>query len=255
MNIHAIMHSGQVFRYFETPNGFDIVVGQKFASITINGDEFVIETLDPEFFDYYFDMDTDYESIARSFDGFKSLACVVESGKGIRILRAPFHETVISFIISANNNIKRFTKTLNMLSEKYGDILPNGLYAFPTINQLLCVTVDDYKSLGCGYRSGYLVDAVKMLSTLDVGELATLDTPNLLKQLERIPGVGPKVAGCVALFCGDFHRLDVVPMDTWIKKAFAQIPDIDRDALLNHPYAGVMQQYIFHHVQYLKKEL
>ena len=44
----------------------------------------------------------------------------VEYGKGIRILNQDLWETIISFIISANNNIPRIKGIIERLSAKYG---------------------------------------------------------------------------------------------------------------------------------------
>ena len=42
----------------------------------------------------------------------KLLKNALNYGKGIRILKADFVEIVLSFILSANNNIKRFKRTI-----------------------------------------------------------------------------------------------------------------------------------------------
>jgi len=247
-DVDAIMHSGQVFRYFPIDGGYRVIVGNNVADITGT----LIKCSDAKYFWNYFDLDTDYDEIKEQLSKYKSIKKIlVESNAGgIRILRGEFIETVISFIISANNNIKRFTKTLNQLCQQYGT---NN--AFPTLEQLSVINEEDFKRLGCGYRSGYLIKAVRQLKDINIEKLSKLNNADLIKQLRTIQGVGEKVAFCIALFCGDFHRLDIAPRDTWIKKALEQLPEPDREVLTNHKYAGVAQQYIFYYLQYLRRSV
>ena len=251
----AIMHSGQVFRYFKTDTGYQLISGKHFAEIIPQRDKVIIKCDDSSYWYNYFDLPTDYNEIKKELGVFEQLLPAIKLGGGIRILRGEFHEIVISFIISANNNIKRFTKTLNLLAEQYGDKLSNRLCAFPTLDQLTKVTAEDFKKLGCGYRSSYLVKAVKQLKEIDIELLRKMPTAELTKTLLQIQGVGKKVCACVELFAGDLHRLEVCPVDTWIQKALEQLGETDKTAILNHKYAGVAQQYIFYYLQHLRKKL
>jgi len=253
-DIDAIMHSGQVFRYFVTDSGFELIVGNHYATITKRPDRVIIKCDNATYFYNYFDLGTDYNKIKQSLSQYKKLAHALDAGGGIRILKGEFVEMVLSFIISANNNIKRFTKTLNLLAELCGEKLSSGKHGFPTLEQLQNVTESDFKQLGCGYRSDYLTEAVKQLEEINLTTLKKQLNQELQKVLTQIKGVGPKVANCVMLFCGDFHRLDIAPQDTWILKAIEQLGE-DKEAILKHKYAGVAQQYIFYYLQYLRKEL
>lgn len=254
-DLDAIMHSGQVFRYFKTQDGYTLIAGAYSADIKENNGKVIITTESPDFFYEYFDLNTDYNSYKKTFENVKFLQNAISAGGGIRILKAPFFETVISFIISANNNIKRFTKTLNILSEQFGTKLANGLYAFPTLTQLEAATEDDFKAFGCGYRAAYLVKAVKQLKELDLTALNDLSNDRLIKALQKFCGVGPKVAACIMLFSGDLHKLDSFPIDTWIDKNLQSMPDFQKSILLNHPYKGLLQQYIFYYSQHLRKNI
>ena len=76
-------------------------------------------------------------------------------------------------------------------------------------------------------------------------------------RLERVPGVGPKIANCVLLFA--YERLEVVPVDVWIHRAVSQTYLPDRKQRTGElavrtfseqffgPYAGYAQQFLFHH--------
>jgi len=254
----AIMHSGQVFRYFKTDTGYLLIAGKNMAEIAVKDNKVIIKSNDSAYFYNYFDLDTDYTEIKNSLLDFEKLKPAITAGGGIRILRAEFIETVISFIISANNNIKRFTKTLNLLAEQYGDKLYNGYYAFPTIRQLETAAEEDFKKAGCGYRSPYLVKTVRQLGGFNTDELSLLDDKSILKELMRLPGIGQKVASCIGLFSSvlpNKMRFRVCPIDVHIRKAIEQLGSISADEIINHRYAGIAQQYIFYYLQHLHKEL
>jgi len=250
-DLSAIMHSGQVFRYFEVgEDEYELVVGSHYAHMYRCDNKVVIKCSDADYFYQYFDFGTDYDVIKKEIACSESFASILKLSGGIRILKSDFFEMTISFIISANNNIKRFTKTLNLLAEKFGVKLENGRYSFPVLMQLEIATDNDFKEIGCGYRSVYLVKAIQQLKNLDYYMLQKLPNDELLKSLLRIQGVGPKVAACIMLFA--FHRLDVAPIDTWITKALDSLGD-DKKILLSHKFSGVYQQYIFHYLQHLKQ--
>jgi N-glycosylase/DNA lyase len=258
-DIHTILRSGQVFRYEITNTDATVISGANIATITLEDDIAVITSNDSNYFWNYFDLDTEYNVIKTNLSAFPKLAEPISHGGGIRILRADFVETVISFIISANNNIKRFTKTINALCEKFGSKIPDTeKFAFPTLFQLATVTESDFASLGCGYRAPYLVKAITELQSLDIATLKSLTTADLYSTLLTLHGVGPKVANCIMLFSDllpNEDRFKICPIDTHIKRAFAQLGIEDTTAILNHKFAGVAQQYIFYYLQHLKKDL
>ena len=175
----------------------------------------------------------------------------IEFGKGIRILKQDILETIIGFIISANNNIKRIQKILFAIREKYGKNM-GDYFAFPTIAQLKNATIDDFKNLGAGYRAKYLYDVVRQLENINLQQLCTLTTYELNKVLLSLMGVGQKVADCIMLF--GFSRGDVFPVDTWIEKVYCTYFGDEHDRnkiranLLNTfgNMSGYAQQYLFY---------
>ena len=70
----------------------------------------------------YFDLNRNYEEIKEQLSKIdENVKTSIEYGKGIRILNQDLWETIISFIISANNNIPRIKGIIEKLSKKYGD--------------------------------------------------------------------------------------------------------------------------------------
>ena len=188
----------------------------------------------------------------------------VEYGKGIRILNQDLWETIISFIISANNNIPRIKGIIERLSAKYGkEIEWNGkkYYTFPTPEELKEVSVEDYRKLGLGFRDIRLYETTKMIleNKVDLQKLReNPDTKEVREQLLTLSGVGPKVADCILLF-SDLKRFDVFPIDVWVRRVMndlyikeedeTKVSKVKIEKIANEKFgnlAGLAQQYLFY---------
>lgn len=174
--------------------------------------------------EYYFDLNTNYEDIKQKLSNIDEyLKKSIEYGTGIRILNQDLWETIISFIISANNNIPRIKGIIERLSQKYGNEIEwNGqkYYTFPTAEQLKDVTVEEYRKLGLGFRDIRLYETTKMILNKEVDLEKLRNNPNTQEvrdELLKLSGVGPKVADCILLF-SDLKRFDVFPIDVWVRR-------------------------------------
>ena len=213
----------------------------------------------------YFDMGRDYEKIKQQLSKIDSyMKESIEYGKGIRILNQDLWETIISFIISANNNIPRIKGIIERLSKSYGkEIQWNGkkYYTFPTPEELKDVTVEEYRKLGLGFRDIRLYETTKMILDKKVDLEKLEKNPNTLEvreQLLTLSGVGPKVADCILLF-STLKRFEVFPIDVWVRRVMndlyiknpdetkvskKQIEKIATEKFGN--LAGMAQQYLFY---------
>ncbi len=143
-----------------------------------------MQTDDQEYFRHFFDMDTDYGDIINRINEVSPvLKEATEYGKGIRILNQDLFETIISFIISSNNNIKRIQLIIEKLCTNLGEKTPYG-YAFPTKKALSSVDAAFFRQIGAGYRAEYLEQTAKMLyNDFDLRELKNMDTAQARKKL------------------------------------------------------------------------
>lgn len=247
----ATLECGQVFRYAAVgENDYIVRSSGLSARVFTRGDETVIDCDDEEYFARYFDLDTDYSQIISRLSSFPELSSGLEKGRGIRILKQDFAETVLSFIISANNNIPRIKGIIERLCARYGE-KKDGYFAFPTLSALKEVTAADYRALGVGFRDKYLVGATeKLLSDGFLDRIASLDVDGARKLLCTVSGVGGKVADCILLF--SLARTAVFPTDTWIFKTYRtetlDTPEKVRKYCLDRygEYAGYAQQYRFY---------
>ena len=247
-----ILECGQIFSYFLDGENYIVLSANKIAKIIEKENIIVIETKDIEYFINFFDLNNDYKKIKNDLlksHGF--LEGAIKFGNGIRILNQDIFETIISFIISANNNIKRIQKILFSIREKFGTNM-GEYFAFPSINQLKKATVEDFRDMGAGYRSEYLYKVVRQLENENLNSWKNLSTEDLNGKLLSLMGVGQKVADCIMLFA--FSRRDVFPVDTWIEKVYCEYFENEqnrvkiRQNLLTTfgQYSGYAQQYLFY---------
>ena len=280
-----IFECGQVFCYKKIDEFYFVYPQDKLAVIYEENGKYVIECLNgsPQYFINFFDLETNYEKIIKNIKKLNkkqfNLELINKSltfGNGIRILKQEFIETLISFIFSANNNIKRFTNSLNLLREKIGEeikienklenkkinkiINENKFYTFPSLNNLKNLAEKFFVEIGAGYRASYLKETISEIDLETYDKLNKFSTEELLKELIKFKGVGRKVAECVILF--SFKRFDVFPVDTWIRKVYFDLFEDKNEKissqniskkLINYfgMLSGFIQQYLF----YFKREL
>ena len=172
-----------------------------------------------------------------------------ECGSGIRILRQHPWETLISFIISQNNNIPRIKKIVESLCREFGEKIECGeqvLYAFPAPEALYNAGESAIFALKTGFRARYIYDAASRVvdGRLNIDALCEMDSDALNEALLEICGVGPKVAACVSLF--GFGHTEAFPIDVWVKRIMQKYYPDGLDIKSLGRYAGVAQQYLFY---------
>ena len=217
----------------------------------------------------YLDLERDYGKIKAGFSG-EQIQKAAEYGCGIRILRQEFWESLLSFIISQNNHIPRIKGCIESLAENFGEKIceyrGKTYYALPEAERLGELSEEDLAICRLGYRAPYLIKtARKVLENggTDVVE-AKLASCSCFEEAEEAlreyPGVGPKVASCVALFGLGF--LDAFPIDVWMRRVMHRLygmeeKDVRRMSLYAKEnfgeYGGIAQQYLFYYIRGLEK--
>ena len=250
-NLRTIMNSGQCFRIFEPEhNVFDVLSMDRWVRTYYDRDTntYTFDCSYGEFiwWQYYFDLNKDYQpffdTVTASNDAFLKNAAAY--GDGMRILNQNYWETVLSFIISQNNNIPRIKKSIEALCEKFGEPMTKyGItyYTFPNQQVMSKIQPKDLIDLGLGYRDKYIYN----VCTCDPALLS----PKYYKLLS-IPGIGPKVASCIMLF--GVHDLTQCPIDTWMKKLLYEVYNDNFDFTPYLGFEGFIQQLMFYYYRYLK---
>lgn len=253
-DIMQILKSGQVFRYSQLQdNSYQLISSDKKCLLRKYQDRIEIITEHFDYFYDYFDLSTDYTKIIDTLNSQYGISSVTEYGRGIRILKQDIFETIISFIISANNNIPRIKGIIDRLCNALGKDCDN-YKAFPTAEQIALANYDIIDNIGAGYRARYIYDTANMIyQGYELDSIKTMDTSKARKYLTALSGVGPKVADCILLFA--YHKMDVFPVDTWIAKVYLDecgVCDSNKKMsnYLTHKYknlSGYAQQYLFYY--------
>lgn len=214
----------------------------------------------------YFALNEDYEKIKKDLSKIDdNLKTSIKFGEGIRILHQDLWETLISFIISANNNIPRIKGIIERISKKYGRKIifeRKEYYTFPTPEELSKASVEDLRNLGLGFRDVRVYETTKKVYTKEIN-LEELKNEENIEKIEEIllslPGVGPKVADCIMLFA--LKKYQVFPIDVWVRRVMSELyfenkeqkPQKIKDFVKDYygKQAGLAQQYLF----YWRREL
>ena len=261
LSLAQTLDCGQCFRWQMQPDGSwtGVVEGQAVRVQEAPGDRLVLAGLagdapDEAFWARYFALDLDYPALLdRMQAAHKGLAGCIGCAPGIRVLRQPFFEALITFLISQNNNIPRIKGIVDRLCRGLGEPLDDSgaFYAFPTPQRLAPLAEADLAFLRAGWRSAYILDAARRVAGGDLAEdrLRAMPLDQAKAKLMEVQGVGPKVADCTLLY--GLGRWEAYPIDVWIRRADQALFTRrvkDPAAYLNRKtggHAGIAQQYIF----------
>lgn len=247
LNLLQTLEGGQAFRWSHSDDGiYSGFSGGRFLRLRQENDGVTLFDVDENELPYwlsYFDTETDYDGIIKQFSSDETLRLAAGENRGLRILRQEPFETLISFIISQNNNIPRIKGIISRLCETFGEKCGEG-YAFPTSERLAAADEEALAPLRAGFRTRYILDAARktMDKTIDLEKIYVMSYDEGKAELKKIIGVGDKVADCVLLFA--YHKTEAFPMDVWIKRVVAEYyPDGLPECMGD--YKGIAQQYLF----------
>lgn len=268
-----IFECGQAFRWEKTVDNSYIIVayGRVIELIKDASDDLIIYNTNKEDFlniwHNYFDLNRDYDSLklelakTAAYKLNTSLKEAIEFGYGIRILRQEEFEMIISFIISANNQIPRIKNSIRLLSENYGEFIQEykgqRYYSFPTPEKLASADPLEIKEIcRVGFRNERIVLTSRIYLENPENFSNQLDDQTLGDNLLALPGVGPKVRDCILLF--GYARGNTFPVDVWVKRLMEtlyikktipnkQILIYSEDLFGEHK--GIAQQYLFYYAR------
>lgn len=271
-DLDHIFDCGQCFRWEKNPDGsYTGTAHGKIVTMDYNKENkcLTIHNATEEDFHNiwrnYLDLDRNYSEIKSLLKQRDTvIAQAIDYGYGIRILNQEKWETLLSFIISQNNNIPRIKKNINSLAEVMGEYLGeyNGkeYYSLPSPEVLAAAEIEDLSSCKLGYRAKYLIETARKVRDEGIDSLEALGSAEIsadktLEALRQYCGVGPKVANCISLF--SMGKIESFPIDTWVKKVMNQLYGIDEKNMKEMAsfaaetfgeYGGIAQQYLFYYI-------
>jgi N-glycosylase/DNA lyase len=193
----------------------------------------------------------DIDAIQAALSEESVLSTGMDRFRGLRIVKMPPWECIVSFVLATNSNIKRITRMINSVAEGYGEEIAEGVYAFPSLESLRNATVDDLSKRGLGYRAAYLNALCQSVDEGTVSHMESMAYEDLRNELKRLPGIGDKVADCVSLF--GFGHLESFPIDVWVEKALGRLYGVTGSYSTLRKFAeerfgafaGYAQEYLF----------
>lgn len=266
IDLNHTFECGQCFRWNKNEDeSFTGVVKGRVVNMKFKDNVLIINNSDFEDFKSiwfeYLDLGRDYGDIKQKINKDKVMDEAIKFGHGIRILKQEVKEVLVSFIFSANNRIPRIMKSVEILSDMYGnEIKYDGkiYHSFPDLRSISESELCKMQECKAGFRCKYIIEASKLIEQgiIDMSLLIKMDTDKSRKELMKLPGVGPKVADCILLYSGTKH--DVFPTDVWVKRVmeelyfkreatFKEINDFSKEYF--GEYAGFAQQYLFYYAR------
>lgn len=266
-----IFECGQCFRWNKQDDGsYTGVFYGKILNVKKESNKIIFDgNATEEEIERYFDLQRDYSKIKSELSLIDEyLKQSIEFGSGIRILNQDLFETIISFIISANNNIPRIKGIINKICTKYGQKVEYSFdgnkveeyYTFPTPEELSRASIKDLRELGLGFRDVRVYETTKLIANKEfkLDDLYKMTTDEAKQKLLTFQGVGPKVCDCILLF-STLKKFDVFPIDVWVRRVMNELyiknPDetkVDKKEikkLADEKYGnleGMAQQYLFY---------
>lgn len=178
---------------------------------------------------------------------------------GIAILRQDPWECLVSFIVSAFNNIPKIELTLEKLAQRFGTPVGRGAWRFPAPGRLAEARVAELRTCALGYRALYIRKVARLVDSRTFGLSAPAGMPyeHAKRLLLSLPGVGDKVADCVLLFA--YGKIEAFPVDVWVKRAVERLYFRDRQKTERYirvwaqeqfgSLAGYAQQHLFYYIR------
>ena len=267
-NLHDTVTCGQIFRYIEEyDDSYTVILKDRVVNLKLVDDYLIVESDNTnnieEVIRHYFDLDFNYDAINTKLCAVdENNIKIIDSCKGLKMINEPRYEVIISYILSANNGVPQIRNSLNKISEKYGKKIyfrNKEYYLFPEIENLYDVTIDDFRECKVGFRDKYLYEIIQKIKNneFDINIIDQMNSSDALEYLKRNKGIGEKVASCILLF--GYHRFDVFPIDTWVKKFMKVRYNTDNVNRIREimkkdygKYCGLMIQYIFNYSRNVK---
>ncbi|MDR7869411.1 MAG: DNA glycosylase [Tissierellaceae bacterium] len=257
---------GQAFRWnVEEDESYTIVAYGRVLNIKKIEDDIIFSNTNIEDFNNiwynYFDLGRDYGEIKKELSKDPILEEAIKFGWGMRLLNQEPFETIISFITSANNQIPRIKKSIDLIARNYGEKITDECYSFPTAEALSKVDPKDLREVcRVGFRDVRIVETSKMINNreIDIDTIKDLNRDDSRKLLMNLPGVGPKVADCILLFA--FNKDDAFPVDVWVKRVMEHFylkkeTNVKQIGFYGDEIfgklAGYAQQYLFYYAREL----
>ena len=257
---------GQVFRWDRAVDGtWTGVVGNSMIHIQQDGRKLTFDGASAKFIREYFSLDLNLGPVLASIDCDSFIHTAIRSCKGLRLIRQPKWECLVSYICSTNSNIPAIRKRIAHIAEQFGDAIETDegtYYSFPDPCALSANGSNALDVCKLGYRSPYVFKTACRIADRETWEATVSSMPyeEARRELMQCAGVGPKAADCILLFA--FQKYEAFPVDVWIRRIMQQeyLPELSTGSPLTGreydtirsfarehfgEYCGYAQEYLY----------
>lgn len=263
-NLCMTLHSGQAFGWHPVSGGHaGVVDGKALFLCQEQTDAPVYATRTrAALATHYLALDHDLDAIWETFPNTPRMRQAADFCRGLRILRQPLWECMVSFIASSQKQVAHIRQIHRRLCERFGGPVAKCqglvLFDFPSPERLADLNESALRGCGLGYRAKYLLETARRVAQKDfsLGPLTNLSTSRAREELMSLPGVGRKIANCILCFA--LERLDTVPVDVWVARILREsfvkrtmsLARLEEFATRRFgPFAGYAQQILFYHAR------
>ena len=221
-SLDLTLNCGQVFRWERSDDGWWIgVVGHRIIRIRQEDKRLTFKGAPTSFIKNYFSLDLDLQPVLKSIDCDPFIHTAITQCKGLRLIRQPKWECLISYICSTNSNIPMIRRRIATIAQLFGkeiDFEDKTYFSFPDPSAISCSGGHAITECKLGYRAPYVLDTACKIADLKNWEdsITALPYEDARRQLMKLYGVGPKAADCILLFA--FQKYEAFPVDVWIRR-------------------------------------
>lgn len=253
-NLESTLLCGQLFRVSRMDGWYYIAARDRIFRVRQSSRHLEFQGIDKDFLAYYFALDEPYTTILKQINKDTHIDGAIRRYYGLRIVRQDPWECLISFLCSSAANIPKIKLNLETLAQFFGkriEIEGVEWYTFPDPGEL-----NDFDRIllaKTGFRAKYIKAANDSVSEAFLLSLKKLPYFEAKAALNRVPGVGDKIADCVLLFSLGFT--EAFPIDTWMKKILQKLYFKNQEVSNRQlqafglkyfgRYAGYAQQFLY----------
>jgi N-glycosylase/DNA lyase len=267
--LQTTLTSGQTFRWKKQGETWESIIAERWIRLQQMPDGILATAVAPcedwSWLVEYLQLEVDLEQILQSFPKDPLFTAAVSQYRGLRLVRQPHWECLASFILSSTKRIPQIEQVVDHLCNKYGADVPTPADAtitksFPHWRRIAELSESALRDCRMGFRAPLLLGTAKEIAEqrVDLVALEQLPLDKAREELEKLPGVGRKIADCTLLFSYGFPQ--AFPIDVWIRKALLKLYFMRKrnrsiaalqqfTATYFGPHAGYAQQYLFNYVR------
>lgn len=258
IDLEATFTCGQLYHWWRDGDRYVTTIGDERIAVRATETGVAVDApgLERDTVRRFFGLDDDLDAILGAVAVDAPTRRAVERHHGLRLLDIDPWPCIVGFVASQRATVERTTAMVRRLCERHGPTFDETVHGVPSPETLAALEPSALRDIGFGYRADYLVGAARRVADGDVDLCAVAEMPyeGARHELQRLPGVGDKVADCVAIF--GLGRRDVVAIDARIGAVIDEhYPELARDgyretadAFMDRfsPHTSYAQTYLYH---------